>query len=139
MEIIKCWEENGELIKEPFKRHIKLFYGPDKRNIPELNFTQAIIYPGSGTDYHLHDRPELIYVVHGKGVAICEGEEYPIETDCVFWVPTGMMHPGFLRIPFSFEILQRYPSGPYPCARPSTLRLDLSVSSVLKDIWHWQV
>jgi mannose-6-phosphate isomerase-like protein (cupin superfamily) len=92
MEIIKCWEEKGELIKEPFKRHIKLFYGPDKRNIPELNFTQAIIYPGSGTDYHLHDRPELIYVVSGKGTAICEGEEYPIETDCVFWVPTGMMH-----------------------------------------------
>ncbi|HVU83605.1 MAG TPA: cupin domain-containing protein [Puia sp.] len=92
MEIIKCWEEEGELIKDPFKRHIKLFYGPDKRNIPELNFTQAIIYPGSGTDYHLHDRPELIYVVHGKGIAICEGEEYPIEEDCVFWVPTGMMH-----------------------------------------------
>lgn len=92
MEIIKCWEEPGELIKEPFKRHIKLFYGPDKRNIPELNFTQAIIYPGNGTDYHLHDRPELIYVVHGKGTAICEGEEFPIETDCVFWVPTGMMH-----------------------------------------------
>jgi mannose-6-phosphate isomerase-like protein (cupin superfamily) len=92
MEVIKCWEEKGELIKDPFKRHIKLFYGPDKRNIPELNFTQAIIYPGNGTDYHLHDRPELIYVVSGKGIAICEGEEYPIETDCVFWVPTGMMH-----------------------------------------------
>jgi len=92
MEIIKCWEEKGELINEPFKRNIKLFYGPDKRNVPEINFTQAIIYPGYGTDYHMHDRPELIYVVSGKGIAISEGKEYPIETDVVFWIPGGVMH-----------------------------------------------
>lgn len=92
MEIVKCWEEKGELINEPFKRHIKLFYGPDKRDVPEINFTQAIIYPGYGTDYHSHDRPELIYVVSGKGIAVSEGAEYQIEADCVFWVPAGIMH-----------------------------------------------
>jgi len=92
MEIIKCWEEPGELIKEPFKRHIKLFLGPDKRNTPEINFTQAIIYPGFETDYHDHDRPELIYVVSGKGVAICGDEEFPIEADMAMWVRTGEMH-----------------------------------------------
>ena len=92
MEIIKCWEEKGELIQEPFKRNIKVFYGPDKRNVPECNFNQALIYPGFGTDYHAHDRPELIYVVSGRGVAVSEGEEYPIEPDVVFWVPANVSH-----------------------------------------------
>lgn len=92
MEIIRCWEEKGELIQEPFKRNIKLFFGPDKRNVPECNFTQALIYPGFGTDYHLHDRPELIYVVHGRGLAICNDKEYAIEADVVFWVPANEMH-----------------------------------------------
>jgi len=92
MQTIKCWEEKGELIQEPFKRHIKLFLGPDKRDCPEINFTQAIIYPQYETDYHAHDRPELIYVVCGKGVCICEGQEIPIETDMAMWVRTGEMH-----------------------------------------------
>jgi len=92
MEIIKCWEEKGTIIQEPFKRTIKLFLGPDKRNVPECNFTQALIYPGSQTDYHLHDRPELIYVVSGRGIAVCEDVEYPIEADVVFWVPANEMH-----------------------------------------------
>jgi len=86
MEVIKCWQEKGELIQEPFKRHIKLFFGPDKRNVPEINFTQAIIYPRYETDYHSHDRPELIYVVSGKGLAICEGEETPLEGRIVMLV-----------------------------------------------------
>lgn len=92
MEIIKCWEEKGELIKEPFKRHIKLFLGPDKRDCPEINFTQAIIYPRYETDYHAHDRPELIYVVSGMGVSICERKEIPIEADMALWVRAGEMH-----------------------------------------------
>ena len=92
MEIIKCWEEGGELIPEPFKRTIKVFYGPDKRNVPECNFTQAIIYPGYETHYHLHDRPELIYVISGRGIAVSDNEEYPIEADVVFWVPANVMH-----------------------------------------------
>jgi len=92
MEIIKCWEEKGELIQEPFKRHIKLFLGPDKRDCPEINFTHAIIYPQYETDYHAHNRPELIYVVSGKGVCVCEGQEIPIEADMAMWVRTGEMH-----------------------------------------------
>jgi len=92
MELIKCWEEKGELIQEPYKRNIKLFLGPDKRNTPEINFTQAIIYPGFSTDSHDHDRPELIYVVSGKGTATCCGEEYPIEADVALWIRAGETH-----------------------------------------------
>ncbi len=89
MEIIKCWEEPGETIQEPFRRHIKLFLGPDKRNAPEINFTQAILYPHSKTDYHAHDRPELIYIVSGRGIAVCGETETPIEADMALWVRAG--------------------------------------------------
>ena len=69
-----------------------MFLGPDKRDVPECNFTQVLIYPGYGTDAHLHDRPELIYVISGRGIAICDDEECPIEADVVFWVPANQMH-----------------------------------------------
>jgi mannose-6-phosphate isomerase-like protein (cupin superfamily) len=34
----------------------------------------------------------LIYVVSGKGVAICEGTETPIEADMALWVRAGEVH-----------------------------------------------
>lgn len=92
MEVIRCWEEKGETIKEPYKRHIKVMLAPDKRNVPEICFSHAIIYPGSMTDYHSHDRPELIQVISGRGKARCEGSEIPIEPDMVLWVRAGEMH-----------------------------------------------
>ena len=35
MEVIKCWEETGEEIGEPYKRTIKVFLASDKRNVPD--------------------------------------------------------------------------------------------------------
>jgi len=94
MKIVKAWEEEGVTIQEPFKRTIKTIFSPDeeKGGIKELLFTHAIIYPHSQTDYHSHDRPELIYIVYGRGVSICEAEEIPIETDVALWVPPGERH-----------------------------------------------
>ncbi len=94
MKIVKAWEEEGVTIQEPFKRTIKTIFSPDeeKGGIKELLFTHAIIYPHSQTDYHSHDRPELIYIVYGRGVSICEGKEMPIETDVALWVPAGEQH-----------------------------------------------
>ena len=46
---------------------------PAKGNVEELTFSFAFIDPGGQTDYQVHDRPELIYVVSGRGIAICEG------------------------------------------------------------------
>ena len=72
MRLVKGWEQEGVTIQEPYRRTIKTIYSPDEENgsIAELLFTHAIIYPHSQTDYHAHDRPELIYVVYGRqGVA----------------------------------------------------------------------
>lgn len=94
MKVVKTWEEEGVTIQEPFKRTIKAIFSPDeeKGGIKELLFTHAIIYPHSQTDYHSHDRPELIYIVYGRGMSVCEGEEIPIETDVALWVPAGEKH-----------------------------------------------
>ena len=92
MKLVKCWEEEGVTIPAPYHRTVKVFFAPDKEGVNELTFSQAIIAPNSQTDYHKHDRGELIYVVHGRGVAVCEGEEVPLEADMAMWVPAGEMH-----------------------------------------------
>ena len=92
MEVIKCWTEDGVTVPEPYQRHIKIMLAPDKRDAPEITFSHAIIYPKSKTDYHKHDRPELILIISGRGISICDGNEIPIEPDMALWVRAGEMH-----------------------------------------------
>ena len=92
MEIIKCWEEDGVTITEPYQRHIKVLLAPDRRNVSEITFSYAMIYPKSKTDYHKHDRPELIMVLSGRGVSVCDGVETPLEPDMALWVKADEMH-----------------------------------------------
>jgi mannose-6-phosphate isomerase-like protein (cupin superfamily) len=92
MEVIKCWEEAGETISDPYRRHIKVMLAPDVRNVPEITFSHAIIYPHSKTDYHKHDRPELIQILSGRGISVCDGTEIRVEADMALWVRAGEMH-----------------------------------------------
>ena len=92
MEVIKAWEESGETIAKPFERHIKVMLAPDVRNVPEITYSYAIIYPKSKTDLHQHDRPELIQILSGRGVAVCDAKEIPVEPDMALWVLAGEMH-----------------------------------------------
>ena len=92
MEIARAWEEEGVKIPAPYSRTIKMIFAPDKRNVEEISFSFALIDPGSQTDYHTHDRPELIYVVSGRGISKCEGEEIEVQGDTVLWVRAGEKH-----------------------------------------------
>ena len=92
MEVIKFSEETGVKVPFPYKREIKVLLAPDKRNVPEIIFTQAIIDPQSKTDYHKHDRPELIIILSGEGVSICDGKEINIEPEMALWVRKDEMH-----------------------------------------------
>lgn len=92
MEVVKCWEEPGVTIPAPYVRHIKVFFAPDKNNVPEMTFTHALLYPNSRTDYHTHDKPELIQIISGHGIAICDGEETQIGPDMALYVRAGEMH-----------------------------------------------
>lgn len=92
MKVVRAWEEEGVTIPAPYQRNIKVLFAPDKQGVPEITFSHALIYPRQQTDYHKHDRPELIYIVYGRGVSICEGVETPVEADTVLWVEAGEMH-----------------------------------------------
>lgn len=92
MEIVKAWEEEGVKIPEPYSRTIKVLMAPDKENVEELTFSFALIDPGGQTDYHTHDRPELIYVVSGRGVYISDGESFDVQGDVVIWAEAGEQH-----------------------------------------------
>jgi mannose-6-phosphate isomerase-like protein (cupin superfamily) len=92
MKIVKAWEEKGVEIPAPYRRQIKVIFAPDKEGVEELLFSHAILPPNGRTDYHSHDRPELIYVVSGKGICVHEGEETPVQEDVAMWVPAGEPH-----------------------------------------------
>ncbi|MCJ7738797.1 MAG: cupin domain-containing protein [Anaerolineae bacterium] len=92
MEIARAWEEEGVKIPAPYSRTIKMIFAPDKQNVEEISFSFALIDPGSQTDYHTHDRPEQIYVVSGRGISKCEGEEIEVQGDTVLWVRAGEKH-----------------------------------------------
>ena len=92
MKIVKAWEEKGVEIPAPYQRRIKVLFAPDKEGVEEITFSHAILAPGGRTDYHDHDRPELIYVVKGQGICVHEGGETPICEDVAIWAVAGEKH-----------------------------------------------
>jgi mannose-6-phosphate isomerase-like protein (cupin superfamily) len=92
MEVIKCWEENGVTSTEPYKRHVKVFLAPDKRDVKELTFLYVNVYPKSQSDYHKHDRLELVLVLSGRGAVICDNDKIPIEPDMILLIRPGESH-----------------------------------------------
>lgn len=92
MKYVECWKEAGVTIPSPYERNIKVLFAPDKEGVSELMFTQAIISPHSSTDKHSHDRPELIYIVSGRGKVFGELDERDIQADVVLWVEKDELH-----------------------------------------------
>ena len=92
MEVLKFAEEQGVTVPAPYHRHIRVMLAPDRRNVPEITFSQVLLYPESITDAHAHDRPELIIVTAGRGVSVCEGKKTSIEPEMALWIPAGETH-----------------------------------------------
>jgi mannose-6-phosphate isomerase-like protein (cupin superfamily) len=92
VEVIRFWEEEGVTVPEPYNRHIKIVLASDKRNVEEITFSHVVIYPHSKTDYHSHDRPELIIITAGRGKSVCDGQEIQVEPDMALWVKAGEKH-----------------------------------------------
>jgi len=92
MKIVRAWEEPGVTVPAPYARHIKVLFAPDRGDVKDLTFSFALIYPESCTDMHTHDRPELIFIVNGRGKSICNGTEYSVEPDTILWIEAGEEH-----------------------------------------------
>jgi oxalate decarboxylase/phosphoglucose isomerase-like protein (cupin superfamily) len=51
------------------------------------------VNPGLSTGVHVHrDADEFFYVISGKGLAMVDGTELPVEADDVVFVPKGHDH-----------------------------------------------
>ncbi len=92
MKLINTHEIEGKIIPDPYKRLIKVVFSSDINNVPEINFSSVSIFPKSKTDYHGHDRPELIYIVSGEGILNCNRKEYKIKEGVVIWVTSKDKH-----------------------------------------------
>lgn len=92
MKISKAWEEQGVEIPSPYQRLIKVLFAPDKGGVEEITFSHALLPSQGCTDYHSHDRPELIYIVTGEGICRTEAGSTPVCADMALWVSAGEMH-----------------------------------------------
>lgn len=92
MEVIRSWQEDGVTVSAPYARHLKVALAPDRRNVTEITFSYVYINPRSRTDMHVHDRPELIIILAGRGKSTCDGVETELEPDMALWVLKGERH-----------------------------------------------
>lgn len=90
--VVRPWKEKGEFKEAPHKRQIVPLFGPERRNVPEMNVNIAYIDPYSSTSYHNHVIGELIYVVTGRGTGLIGEESFSIEPDTIFWAPKDVFH-----------------------------------------------
>ena len=59
----------------------------------ELGGTFGLLTPGTRVPYHYHNKREsVITVISGQGIEIMDGEEIPISTGDVFFIPAGVKH-----------------------------------------------
>ena len=92
MTVIRAKDIKETIIPKPYERSIKVMCAPDVNDVPELNFNLVLIKPGSKTDLHDHDRPELIYIIAGRGEATLGDQTVSLESDVVIWVRKNKIH-----------------------------------------------
>lgn len=92
MIIIQSDKESGVKVPPPFEREIKLLLGPDKGEVEEIRANLVILPKDGKTNYHMHDRPELIYVLDGLGICISEAGDISISKNTLIWAKKNDMH-----------------------------------------------
>ena len=73
-------------------RLVKTIFSTEVNNINDVKFSAVSLGPNSKTDYHDHDRPELIYVISGKGILKYNDKEYIIKSDFAIWIEKAEFH-----------------------------------------------
>jgi len=86
MKIKKSHELKGVCIPKPFLREVRVVFSPDMDDGCGCNLISATIFPSSSTDYRHRDRIEIIYIISGKGIFVCNDHEYPIEADTALYI-----------------------------------------------------
>ena len=92
MKVVIAAMEEGVTVPSPFNRTIKILLAPDKEGVNELTLSYVTIPPGGHTDTHTHDRPELLYIISGKGLSKGGDELVEVGPDTAIWVETDEPH-----------------------------------------------
>jgi len=92
MEHVKAGSVTGINVPEPYSRSIQVLYAPDVLGVDELTFSLVQIEAGGGTDYHVHDRPELIHIVAGVGHVVVDDFEFEVAAGDVLYIREGEWH-----------------------------------------------
>jgi len=92
MEHVRAGTATGIDVPAPNARSIQVLFAPDVRDVEELTFSLVQIEPGAGTDYHVHDRPELIHIVAGTGQAVVDDNEFDVAAGDVLYLRRGEWH-----------------------------------------------
>ncbi len=92
MEVVKCGKKMGLLYQLHFRGISRYFSHQTKRDVPEMTFTHRAAVSTKQNRLSLHDKPELIQIVSGHGIAICDGVETQIGPDMALYVRAGEMH-----------------------------------------------
>lgn len=92
MEHVVAGSATGIDVPAPNARSIQVLFAPDVRDVEELTFSLVQIKPGGGTDYHVHDRPELIHIVAGAGRAVVDDNEFDVGAGDVMYIRRGEWH-----------------------------------------------
>ncbi len=85
-------DEQGVTVPAPYDRTIKILLAPDKEGVDEITLSHVLIPPKGHTDAHKHDRPELLYIISGKGLSRGPNEEAEVGPDTAIWVEANEMH-----------------------------------------------
>ena len=92
MKIVMAADEQGVTVPAPYDRTIKILLAPDKEGVDAMTLSYVTIPPGGHTDSHTHDRPELLYIISGRGVSKGADAETEVGPDTAIWVETDEPH-----------------------------------------------
>ncbi|MBX3351563.1 MAG: cupin domain-containing protein [Phycisphaeraceae bacterium] len=59
---------------------------------PNFALRQFKVEPGGNTPRHSHDYEHEVYIIDGDGTAMLEGQENPIRSGDVLYVPADKLH-----------------------------------------------
>lgn len=64
-----------------------------ERGAQNLSGGTTDIPVGSELPYHVHENEEgILFIYRGKGIAVSEGETFPLEAETMVFVPPGLRH-----------------------------------------------
>jgi len=105
MKTVKSWNVERVEVPPPYQRTIKVLLAPDISGIDKFSLSQAIIFPKSKADSHVHDMRELIYMLSGRGYCISDIDRVELEPDIVLLVEKGEPHQIFNESDESMKLL----------------------------------